>query len=90
MSTSTEFAELKNTINRLRGCVNSLQSRYGDDPDVRRIANDVERLEIDADEIERHHAAEEVVRIPDTPYDANFWRGAADEGLGGGHHLPNK
>ncbi|WP_374207950.1 hypothetical protein [Streptomyces sp. MUM 203J] len=34
-------------------------------------------------------AAEPMVSVPDTPYDASKWRGAEDEGLGHpGRHAP--
>ena len=47
MST-TEIAELRRTIGQLRQCVGTLRARYGEASAVRRLANDVERLDIDA------------------------------------------
>ncbi|MGW5052510.1 hypothetical protein [Actinokineospora sp. NPDC004072] len=86
---STEYSELQRTIGQLRHCVGALRARYGDVPAVRRIANDVDRLDIDAGElVQPAHApaprqAEDVVVVPDTPYDPALWHGADDEGVGG-------
>jgi hypothetical protein len=55
--------------------------------DVQRILNDVELLEIDAAELDlARHVVEqpaERIAIPDTEYDAEFWRDIDDEGVGG-------
>lgn len=91
MSTS-ELAELRRTIGQLRQCMGPLRARYGDATAVRRLANDVERLDIDAGELDspippqpKAVGPDEVVKIPDTPYDPSLWRGADDEGIGGYH-----
>jgi hypothetical protein len=90
--TTTEIAELRRTIGQLRQCVGALRSRYGDASAVRRLANDVERLDIDAGELgeappvpQQAQAADRsnVVVVPDTPYDPSLWHGADDEGVGG-------
>ncbi|MGH3531745.1 MAG: hypothetical protein ACRDSX_07435 [Mycobacterium sp.] len=71
----------------------SLKSRYGDIPAMRRIVNDTERilndvelLDIDAGELDLAspvpHSGEKIP-IPDTQYDAEFWRDVDDEGVGG-------
>lgn len=77
-----ELAELRRLIARLRSQVNSIRTG---DPALRRVVNDVERLEIDVAELvgapPRTEAA--VVMVPDTPYDPTFWRDADDEGIGG-------
>lgn len=90
---STEYSELQRTIGQLRQCVGALRARYGDVPAVRRLANDVDRLDIDAGELAQPGAttapvprqAEDVVVVPDTPYDPALWHGADDEGVGGYH-----
>jgi len=96
MSSTTEFAELHELIGGLRRCVSSLASRYGDSPamrrvvnDTERILNDIDRLDIDAEELEltrgvssQKHSAE-MIGIPDTQYDTDFWRDVDDEGVGG-------
>ncbi len=51
MST-TEMQELQRTIGHLRHCVGSLRSRYGDAAAVKRLANDLDRLDIDAQELD--------------------------------------
>jgi hypothetical protein len=94
--TSTEIAELRRALGQLRQCVGSLRSRYGDVAAVQRLANDVERMDIDATELtdmdspprqrEAPRVEREVVVVPDTPYDASLWQDADDEGLGGYRH----
>jgi hypothetical protein len=89
MSSTTEFAELHELIGGLRRCVTSLSSRYGDTPAVRRMLNDIDRLDIDAEELElnrgvtRQRQSAEKIGIPDTQYDSDFWRDVDDEGVGG-------
>jgi hypothetical protein len=94
LSTTTELAELHDLIGGLRRCVTSLSSRYRDTPamrrvvnDVQRIINDVELLDIDANELDlSQHTVDqpvEKIAIPDTQYDAEFWRDVDDEGVGG-------
>ena len=57
--------------------------------DAERILNDIDRLDIDAEELELargvsgHQHVGERIAIPDTQYDREFWRGVDDEGLGG-------
>ncbi|MFD9893684.1 hypothetical protein ACFWY9_30430 [Amycolatopsis sp. NPDC059027] len=89
MST-TELAELRRTIGQLRQCVGALRSRYGDASAVRRLANDVERLDIDSADLDgaqipvpAQAKPVERVPVPDTPYDPALWHGADDEGVGG-------
>jgi hypothetical protein len=83
----TEIAELQRTIGHLKQQVSALRARYGDVASVRRLANDVERLEIDTADFRaeptapspRQPTAEhDVVVVPDTPYDRSMWR-ADDE-----------
>ncbi|MBO0864655.1 MAG: hypothetical protein J2P16_06250 [Mycobacterium sp.] len=89
MSTNAELAELRRTIGQLRRCVGALRSRYGDQSAVRRLANDVDRLDIDAGDFEpiptqpKPVDRSDIVKIPDGPYDPVLWHGADDEGVGG-------
>lgn len=94
MSTATtDLHELQNAIGHLRRCVGSLRSHYGDAASVRRLANDLERLDIDARDFaespprELRPASEDRIPVPDSPYDDSLFRGvdADDEGLGGLH-----
>lgn len=94
MSRAGELAELHHLIGDLRRCVTSLQHRYADNPAMRRVVIDTDRivgdleiLEMDAGELE--HASHTVISsgekigVPDTPYDREFWRDVDDEGVGG-------
>lgn len=94
LSTITELAELHDLIGGLRRCVTALKARYGDTPAMRRIVidadrilGDIELLDIDATELDLARAAGhdsgEKIRIPDTDYNAEFWRDVDDEGVGG-------
>ncbi|WP_026421504.1 hypothetical protein [Actinokineospora inagensis] len=88
---STEISELQRTIGQLRQCVGALRARYGDVPAVRRLVNDIERIDIDAADLTGSSSAPvprraeevDVVVVPDTPYDPALWHGADDEGVGG-------
>ncbi|BBY58778.1 hypothetical protein MSAR_19140 [Mycolicibacterium sarraceniae] len=55
--------------------------------DAERILNDVELLDIDANELALTQQtvviAGEKIGIPDTPYDSTFWQDVDDEGVGG-------
>jgi len=94
LSKATELAELHHLIGNLRRCVTSLQHRYGDNPAMRRVIIDTERmvgdleiLEMDAGELEFAappvSSSGEKIQVPDTPYDREFWAGIDDEGVGG-------
>jgi hypothetical protein len=94
LSSTTELAELHDLISGLRRCVTSLRSRYGDSPSMRRIVmdaerilNDVELLDVDANELDLSRCTEkhtgEKIPVPDTAYDSAFWRDVDDEGVGG-------
>ncbi|QWF77642.1 hypothetical protein [Amycolatopsis sp. CA-230715] len=91
MPTTTELVELRRTLGQLRQCVGALRARYGEASSVRRLANDLERLEIDAGELDQAPVPAQakpddranVVVVPDTPYDPALWQGADDEGVGG-------
>lgn len=92
--TTTEFATLRRSIEQLRQSVSVVRNAFGDAPEVRRLVNDLERLEIDAAELAsaeplRHVSTgsrvPEHVVVPDTPLDATMFSDADDEGLGGYH-----
>ncbi|HEX7322934.1 MAG TPA: hypothetical protein VF299_08375 [Mycobacterium sp.] len=94
MSSDSELAELHELIGSLRRCVTSLKARVEDVPGMRRIVLDTERilsdvqlLESDAGELDLQRWAarqeQEKIAIPDTEYDAEFWRDVDDEGVGG-------
>jgi len=91
---TAELAELHDLIGGLRRCVNSLKTRYGDNPATRRIIIDADRIlsdvqlldtdvaELDLERATVHRSGEKIV-IPDTEYDRDFWRDVDDEGVGG-------
>lgn len=89
MASTTELTDVQRVLGQLRSSVGMLRSRYGDAAAVRRLSNDVERLEIDLAELSalpaprRERAGGETVMVPDTPYDPALWRDADDEGVGG-------
>ncbi|RRO15680.1 hypothetical protein EIL87_16880 [Saccharopolyspora rhizosphaerae] len=90
-STTTELAEFQRVLTQLKARAGALRQRYGDAAVVRRIHNDIERLDIDTAELSTvlpapRHSEEintDVVIVPDTPYDPSLWQDADDEGLGG-------
>jgi hypothetical protein len=94
MSIATQVDELQQLIADLRGCLTSLLAAYGDCLATRRIVNDAEcilngirRLEIDIEELEATgvlaQASRQMIQIPDTQYDHDFWRDVDHEGIGG-------
>ncbi len=91
--TTTDLAALRRTIDQLRQSVAGVRDTFGDAPEVRRLVNDLERLEIDAGElasaVPRHTGpAPQAIVVPDTPLDDSMWRDDADdEGVGGYHGL---
>jgi hypothetical protein len=97
MSSTAERQQLNELSGALLKCVTSLASKLGDTPAVRRLVNDaeriingVDRLEIDVEELELTHgltSSVEMIQIPDTQYDIEFWRDVDHEGIGGGGRL---
>jgi len=96
MSTTTEVDELHQLVGDLLRCVASLESTHGDAPAMRRVVNDAERilngidrLDIDAEELELacglalSKGSGTMIQIPDADYDAGFWRDVDHEGVGG-------
>jgi hypothetical protein len=93
---NSEFAELHNLIGDMRRCVTTLAAKYGDSPATRRVVNDAERilldidrLDIDAEELAMRHGVtrprqtSEKIAIPDTQYDREFWGDISDGGVSG-------
>ncbi|WP_275003358.1 hypothetical protein [Promicromonospora iranensis] len=92
--TNTEFVTLRRSIEQLRQSVSGVRSAFGDAPEVRRLVNDLERLEIDAAELASAEPLRQLrtpgrvpehVVVPDTPLDEAMFTDADDEGLGGYH-----
>ena len=95
-STTSELADLQRALGQLRSSVSALHARYGNHAAVRRIDNDVDRLDIDVADLAATSPApaprpsdHDTVVVPDTPYDPDLWRDVDDEGVGGHHpHRP--
>ena len=93
MPGSVEERRLHRVVSELRSAVTSLHSKYGDLTVVRRLKNDLERLEMDVHDVgslpdSGTPVAPAVMLSPltDEPYDPALWaEDADDEGLGGFH-----
>ncbi len=93
MAVTTELTTLHRTVDELREIVLALRDRYGDIPAVRRLLGDIERIDLDASELDDltplaavpTPEATEIHVLDDTPFDPSIWRDADDEGLGGYH-----
>jgi hypothetical protein len=96
MPSSTEVDELHQLVTDLRKCVTSVVAKYGECPVTRRVENDAERIlngirrldiEIEALELTKGltqpTACAEMIQIPDTQYDHDFWQDVDHEGIGG-------
>jgi hypothetical protein len=96
MPSSTDVDELQQLIADLRECVTSVVATYRDCPATRRVVNDAEfilngvhRLEIDIEELKQAGGfalttvSRQMIQIPDTQYDHDFWRDVDHEGIGG-------
>ncbi|MDL9945654.1 MULTISPECIES: hypothetical protein [unclassified Gordonia (in: high G+C Gram-positive bacteria)] len=84
-----EMKDLRRSIGLLRHHISSLKVQYGDVDAVRRMTNDLDRLEIDLHDFEhspppllKPSKREDVVYVPDSKSDEAAWLGAQDEGLG--------
>ena len=88
MPDRVDTAALHLAVRQLADAVQTIATQVGDVPAVRRLRNDVERLELDAGDcaaLQPLPPARPLEVISDTPYDESLWHGADDEGLGGFH-----
>ena len=79
---------LHRAVQRLADAVQTIATQVGDVPEVRRLRNDVERIELDVSDCTQLRPSAPVRQletISDAPYDQSLWEGADDEGLGGFH-----
>jgi hypothetical protein len=90
MGVTPELAVLHRAVEELRSVVGSVLNRYGDIPAVRRLLGDVDRLDLDAAELDDipvsaqpEQQEETVLVLDDKPHDPSLWADADDEGLGG-------
>lgn len=79
---------VRSSLAGLDASVAALSQVYGETLGVRRLRSDVRRLREDLDELgspapgHRPPPPEELVPVPDTPYDRSMWTDAEDEGFG--------
>ena len=91
MAVTSELAVLHRAVAELRNVIGSVRECYGDIPAVKRLIGDVDRIDLDASELDSlspspaHQRHEEIMVIDDTPVDPSLWADADDEGLGGFH-----
>lgn len=89
MGTREPLEVANEAVATLASAVQRLRSHYGDTLGVRRLASDVTRLAADLDELgppapghPPSPALEELMEIPDAPYDESMWADAEHEGFG--------
>jgi hypothetical protein len=89
MPDQVDLTVLHHAVEQLAQAVQGIATQAGDVPAVRRLRNDVERVQIDMGDCTGLQQVTPPVRklevIPDTPYDESLWQGVDDEGLGGFH-----
>ena len=87
MAEPAELTSLRRAINEVRSCVEVLRDRHGDVPSVQRLVGDVERLDLDAADLDLppRLAVAEVVPLGSEPIDPSIWADSDDEGVGGYH-----
>ena len=86
MSAQDAVAATRESLTALAGAVLRIRNEYGDTLGVRRLTADVDRL---AESLDRlgdpqpgHHpgvSSDEMVLIPDDPYDESMWSDAQSE-----------
>jgi hypothetical protein len=87
---TSELSVLHRSVDGLRASIDSVRHRYGEIPAVKRLLGDVERIDLDAAELDdvvppTRTADGPVQLIDDRPSDPALWAGADDEGIGGHH-----
>jgi hypothetical protein len=89
MAETAELTTLRRAIDELRGCVGELRERYGEIPAVQRLVGYVDRLDLDAADLDllrpRTNPPADMLEVSDEPLDPSLWANADDEGLGGYH-----
>ena len=89
MALTSELSVLHRTVDELRAIIGSVRTRYGDIPAVKRLLGDVDRIDLDASELDDITPPAEksgpIEVIDDRPTDPSLWAEADDEGIGGYH-----
>ena len=86
MSAQDAVAATRESLTALAGAVLRIRNEYGDTLGVRRLISDVDRLNESLDQLgDPQHGhrpavgADELVMIPDDPYDESMWQDAQSE-----------
>ena len=86
MSSHDAVGATREAITTLAAAVLRVRDEYGDTLGVRRLTSDVDRLHADLDELGQpapgHHPGvnkEDLLEIPDDPYDESMWQDAQSE-----------
>ena len=86
MSSKDAVGATREALTTLAAAVLRIRNEYGDTLGVRRLTSDVDRLQADLDELgapKPGHtpgvAQDELIAIPDDPYDESMWHDAQSE-----------
>ena len=94
----TQAAELKSlfrAVDDLRAGADAVRRRYGEIPAVKRLVGDVDRISLDAHDLDglptpAERSAQSVEYISDDPVDHMMFAEADDEGVGGYYRGPKR
>ncbi|CAN5129005.1 hypothetical protein BH18ACT9_BH18ACT9_07670 [soil metagenome] len=86
MSSNDAVGATREALTTLAAAVLRVRTEYGDTLGVRRLTSDIDRLQADLDELgvaKAGHTAqvskEDLLEIPDDPYDESMWHDAQSE-----------
>ncbi len=91
MSLQDELTATQRHLDDLDRCLTTLEQHVGNNIDMRRVRADANHLREDLALLRESapgsasgqpRAAEQMITVPDAPYDPNLWRDSDDEGLG--------
>ncbi|MGG2458503.1 hypothetical protein ACO0M4_01490 [Streptomyces sp. RGM 3693] len=92
MSVQDDLTAVERSLDALVQAVGKLQTRIGGGLDVRRVRSDTDHLRESLALLKQSQAGappgrpakteDEMVPVPDTPYNSALWTDAEDEGLG--------
>lgn len=97
MSLQDDLASAQRSVDELTRVEAQLERQVGDNLDMRRVRQDTVRLreslailrESAPGREARPPEPQEMITVPDTPYNPALWAGGDDEGLGSPyHHAP--
>ena len=86
MSSQDAVGATREAVTALAAAVLRVRHEYGDTLGVRRLTSDVDRLQADLDELGEPQpghrprvSPDELLEIPDAPYDESMWQDAQSE-----------